>query len=139
MGDRANIGFIGAAGGDCVWLYTHWDGSNLPDLARTAILAAQPRWGDAPYATRMALTAMISNITSDTGWGVDTQPGENEHDALVIDWNTRTVGALDADDADNWYKHDEAQRRFLLANTRQVSFNHLEANPRALHETAAWQ
>ena len=90
MGARGNLGFR-SAGESTIYLYTHWRGHELEELAAEAVRAAQPRWGDPSYATRMALTALIGGVTDDLGYGVSTEPEDNEFPLIVIDWNARTV------------------------------------------------
>ena len=102
MSDPGNLGFLTLGSTSSIWLYTHWEGANLPTLARLAITAAQPRWGDPAYATRIALAAVAADYTAPDGWGVDTEPGENEHRALLIDWEDRTITLLPDDLTDSW-------------------------------------
>jgi len=116
MGDRGNLGFKQYGDGECVWLYTHWTGAHLPGLARTAVEAGRPRWGDATYATRLALTAIIGREEGATGWGVSTRPDDNEHDLLVIDWDKSTVTVHGRGLAAEWWTMDPQQRAEALAS-----------------------
>lgn len=123
MGDRGNIGFVGTAEArDCVFLYTHWAGSMIPELVRDAIETAKPRWGDPSYATRMALTKIIGGAEGPLGWGVDTQMGDNEHDVPIIDWNRRTVHVVPALLMEQYW-HLPESRDGLLANAPRFTFD----------------
>lgn len=84
MGDRANI-VIDAGDGDCVFLYAHWSGSNLPfDLQ--AALQKRWRWDDASYLARIIFCQMVKGHEDDeTGFGISAQLGDNEHPLLVVD------------------------------------------------------
>jgi hypothetical protein len=95
VGDRANIvNITGPEPTDTVVLYVHWAGSLLPDIATKGIDVAGPRWGDASYALRMALTQWIGKMTGSTGAGVSSDLGDNEHDLIVIDWSESRVAVV---------------------------------------------
>lgn len=124
MGDRANLGFSTTTGSDeCVWLYTHWHGTSLPAMAVRAVAAARPRWGDEPYATRIALTVLIGAITDPTGWGVSTGPGDNEHDGIVIDWDERVYRVLPAGTVAEWYQMGPVSRAAAIAAAPVLPFD----------------
>jgi hypothetical protein len=54
VGDRGHIALNGyETEPSPVWLYSHWGGSALPELARKGLLAAVPRLGDPHYAALM--------------------------------------------------------------------------------------
>lgn len=135
MGDRANIGFrSGEHTGQCVWLYTHWAGHVLPDVVIPAVKYAEPRWGDHSYATRMALTSVIGGVERDTGWGVSTAPGENEYNALVIDWDQRIVSILPASVADDWHTFTDDEMVEALDSATSVAFDVLDVKPTILED-----
>jgi hypothetical protein len=92
MGDRGNIVFRAP---ESIYLYTHWEGSRLPELCIEAVLAAKPRWGDQAYATRIALTTLIGKVEGEHGWGVSTEVQDNEHYILEVDWINRRVNVTD--------------------------------------------
>lgn len=123
MGDRANIGFsAGTSTDECVWLYTHWTGSTLPDLAVRAVAAAQPRWGDANYATRIALTTLIGRLAEPTGWGVSTGPDDNQHDGIIIDWHDKVYRILPAATVDDWYTTGPGSRVLAITAAPTLPF-----------------
>lgn len=129
IGARGCIGFIGNDKGNpgcnVTFVYTHWRGPDLPELVQRAVAVAQPRWGDPSYATRMALTHLIGGIADDTGWGVDTMPGENEYNAIVIDWDAREAIVIGADMADLWWSDSVEERAKTIATGSRVPFAEL--------------
>lgn len=89
MGDRANIvvretwpNDLGDS--EAVFLYTHWSGTELPEVLRRA-LAKRWRWNDPPYLARVVFEEMIAVYpATETGFGVSTRLGDNEYDLLVL-------------------------------------------------------
>lgn len=69
MGDRAQVKVTD--GSEAVYLYTHWNGSQLLDVLRTALARGEGRWDDAPYLTRIIFNEMTKDdITGTTGYGI---------------------------------------------------------------------
>ena len=99
MGDRANFGFVQPSG-DVIVLYGHWAGHNMLANLAEAVAKAQPRWGDASYATRIAISQMINDSWSyETGWGLHVNEiGDNEHKIAIVDWQQKTF-SLHAEDS----------------------------------------
>lgn len=97
MGDRANFGFRDGQDDPVIYLYGHWAGHRMMERLAEAIAAAQPRWSDAPYATRICISQIIGDDWSgETGWGI--YPScvhhglcDNEHSIPVVDWKSQTV------------------------------------------------
>jgi hypothetical protein len=98
MGDRANFGFK-QNDGNTLYLYGHWAGHNMLAKLANAVQAAEPRWQDPSYATRIA----ISNLVGDewpqtTGWGLSiNRILDNEHKIPVINWDTQTFTLFEED------------------------------------------
>ena len=91
MGDRANFGFR-QKNGDVIFLYGHWAGENMMARLADAIIAANPRWFDESYATRIAISTMIGEDWSqEYSWGISTYVGDNEHSIPIVDWDSQTV------------------------------------------------
>ena len=91
MGDRANFGFR-QSNGDVIYLYGHWAGFEMMSRLADAIIAANPRWHDESYATRIAISTMIGDEWSqEYGWGISTRIGDNEHSIPIVDWEFETV------------------------------------------------
>lgn len=102
MGDRANVIFntkkletngLDEALVNSVVLYTHWKGYELGKEVRRALQAANPRFGDASYATRIMVSRIIGEeYRRETGFGLlSGELGDNNYPLVVIDWNGRMV------------------------------------------------
>ena len=91
MGDRAQV-VIKNEDEPPVYLYTHWNGTELPDTVRKA-LARKQRWTDIEYLARIIFCEMIKgNEAGETGFGIGTgEHGDNEHDLIVVDTGKQTV------------------------------------------------
>lgn len=93
MGDR-RIAEIKTTEGR-LYVYTHWHGSRLPELAQTAIKAAASREGDDSYWTRI----VVDQLTKDgrdreTGFGLMLRPNaedeyNNDKPSVIIDGTVR--------------------------------------------------
>jgi hypothetical protein len=91
MGDRANVYVKDFEEGKGTYLYTHWDGSELPDVVQRA-LTKRARWDDNPYLTRIIFAEMIrDDVFGDTGYGISATVGDGDDRVLVVDPNTQTV------------------------------------------------
>ena len=64
MGDRANFGFK-QSDGNTIFLYGHWAGHEMLANLASAVSAAEPRWQDESYATRIAISNLIESYVSD--------------------------------------------------------------------------
>jgi hypothetical protein len=112
MGDRANI----IVTEDCktgVVLYTHWRGSELPEILKTA-LDKKWRWTDTSYLTRIIFCEMVKgDEASETGFGISTQLGDNGHPYLVVDTERQVVVEVDADYGESGLKQVLKQAKIL--------------------------
>ena len=95
MGDRI-VFSIRHDEGLSVNLYSHWGGHNrFHDLAR-ALKAAEPRWTDASYCTRIIVSQLIGDQWNDElGFGLwasnDSGMYGGDHPDIVIDLLNKTV------------------------------------------------
>jgi hypothetical protein len=98
MGDRANFGFRDHKG-DTVYLYGHWAGHNMLTNLASAVLAAESRWQDESYATRICISQLINEDWGQTtGWGITiNELADNEHKVPVIDWSNRSFTLYEED------------------------------------------
>jgi hypothetical protein len=98
MGDRANFGFKDSKG-DTLYLYGHWAGHRMLQNLADAVSAAEPRWGDESYATRICISQLVNEEwSSETGWGLYiNQIGDNEHKVPVINWADKTFTLFEED------------------------------------------
>lgn len=80
MGDRANV-YIHEENRAGVYLYTHWNGTELPRLVQDALNTdrAISRKDDIAYLTRILIEEIIGDDRgSETGWGVSADVGDGE-------------------------------------------------------------
>lgn len=96
MGDRFVVGFRATKESEPIWLYSHWGGAERTfDIAK-ALEASRPRWTDAAYATRIAVSQIVgNNWDEETGFGLSAG-GRNfcmpdYSDVHLITWETRMV------------------------------------------------
>lgn len=69
MGDRGNI-IIRDEGAPDLYLYTHWNGSDLPKTLKRA-LSRKERWEDSAYLARIIFCEMVKGSEADaTGFGI---------------------------------------------------------------------
>lgn len=77
-------------------LYSHWGGyGRFEDLAR-ALKAAEPRWSDSSYATRIIVSQLIGDEwNSELGFGLWASNGQGDyggdHPDIIIDLVNKTV------------------------------------------------
>jgi len=94
MGDRAHV-YVHEGNRPGVWIYTHWDGTRLPELVAKAIdtPVARGRLTDTGYLTRILINALTADAEPGLGWGVDTEPGDtgDGYRVVVIDTAAGTV------------------------------------------------
>lgn len=94
MGDRGNL-VVRQSGQqiDDIWMYTHWRGSELTEVAKSAIKEGNGRLNDAMYFTRIAFCRLIGegDFMGETGYGISTAIGDNSHPIVVIDLPNKQV------------------------------------------------
>jgi hypothetical protein len=89
MGDRGNIVVRGH--GSEVFLYTHWHGYDVPELARRA-LAKRWRWNDPQYLTRIVFDTMTEGQSGEeTGFGITSVLCDNGHPLFIVDCDKQQV------------------------------------------------
>jgi hypothetical protein len=83
MGDRANVVLKQKPAE--IFLYTHWGGSELPEVVRGA-LAKRWRWNDDSYLARIIFCELVKGSEAEeTGFGIATAPPDNSYPYLVVD------------------------------------------------------
>jgi hypothetical protein len=89
MGDRGNVFFVDNASGkqlDGIYMYTHWSGGFLPAIVRAALKRGEGRWGDSQYLARIIFCGLVHEaVMEETGFGLSTQIGDNEHAIIRVD------------------------------------------------------
>lgn len=110
MGDRA-MAEIKTEDGS-LYVYTHWGGHNLPELAKGAIRFAKGRWLDTPYATRILVDQLTKEgRDEETGFGLLLAPDaedayNSDNPSVVIDLITQTL-AIFRNGGTKSFKFDE--------------------------------
>ena len=106
MGDRAMVEIKTEDGS--LYVYSHWGGFEMPQLAIEAVLDAKPRWDDDSYATRIIVDQLTkTSRDQETGAGLMLKPhheDEYNHDSpsVIIDLVKRelTIIGHNNEDAD---------------------------------------
>lgn len=104
MGDRRNIIITEQMGMPGVAIYTHWSGSDAPELLADALNSPQARgrYGDEGYLTRIIFDQMSADDhLHETGWGIypsidgKSSPCEDSQGYdLIVETSSQTVGML---------------------------------------------
>lgn len=83
MGDRRNVEVID--NGKSVFLYTHWQGTDLPKIVQNALRRGKDRLDDGPYLTRIIFSEMIrDDILGTTGYGISANQQDANHNNIVV-------------------------------------------------------
>jgi hypothetical protein len=92
MGDRVNFGFKQQSE-DIIFLYQHWGGWQHQRRLAEALVAAEPRYQDPSYATRITISNLIGDDwKSTTGHGITfNELCDNEYPVHVIDFYKQQV------------------------------------------------
>ncbi len=92
MGDRANVFVTGWGGETGVYLYTHWDGTDLPETLRSALQRGQGRWDDVQYLARIIFCEMVAGLERElTGYGISSRVGDGESRILEVNVDSQVV------------------------------------------------
>jgi len=89
MGDRANVQVIDNDSN--VFLYTHWNGTELPEIVKSAMVKGKERWEDGPYLTRVIFQEMIHGDNGITGYGISSVIGDGEDRVIVLSIGKQTA------------------------------------------------
>ena len=96
MGDRGNIVFQEYDNGT-IYMYTHWGGSELPQVVARALDRGRDRWNDEPYLARILFSELVKDdIEGDTGYGLSTTLGDGSKNVYIFP-STQTVRFKDED------------------------------------------
>src|SRR5436190_12468621 len=97
MGDRAQVA-INNGKHISIYLYTHWNGSELANTVKRA-LARRQRWTDSEYLTRIIFCEMVKGQEdAETGFGIGiSEHGDNEHPLIVLNCAKQKVWVGDND------------------------------------------
>jgi hypothetical protein len=87
MGDRANV-YIHEGNRPGVYIYTHWNGSDLPAMVMTGLSVGRAlnRKYDTPYLTRILIEELMkAEYGSETGWGVSAEVQDGSDRIVDVD------------------------------------------------------
>jgi len=92
MGDRGNIKVVSKDNPNGIYFYTHWRGSELPEILRHALIRGHERWTDEAYLNRIIFCAIVQGYEMETtGFGISTYICDNEHPIITVDHDAQTV------------------------------------------------
>lgn len=94
MGDRANV-YVHEDTEPGVYLYTHWDGSDLPAIVARALGCGRRRWNDTPYLTRIIFSEMLKGdsdgLNGSTGYGISAEVQDGDDRIVDVDVTSQKV------------------------------------------------
>lgn len=109
MGNRSNVAIISEWDGATV-LYSHWGGTDLFKRVQEILFddKARGRWTDAPYLRRIVFQYIVDlDGQSETGFGLSSKIGDNEHPILVLDTDSLRVAFRSDSNYDKPIPRDE--------------------------------
>ena len=126
MGDRANI-IIKCQDNAPIYFYTHWRGRDLPEILQAGLKRGRERWDDRQYLPRILFCKMVQGDEGgNTGFGISTFLGDNEHDFLVVDVVENTVSLVidrPTSEKDNTWM-TEAEARWSFEDYCELDLSH---------------
>ena len=99
MGDRRMAEIVTDDGS--LYVYSHWGGCELPAEAEKAVVAAQGRWNDRSYATRILVDQLTKPGRDEKlGYGLLLRPEaedsyNNDKPSVIIDLLTQTLTVIE--------------------------------------------
>lgn len=116
MGDRGNVRFIydfpkaGVTEGETklrselpddpeqradIFFYSHWGGSELPQIVADALKRGESRWDDEAYLARIIFSELVKDeVLEPTGYGIAPFQPDNEHPVVEVDARLKTVNGV---------------------------------------------
>lgn len=95
MGDRRNIELRYSDDDPTkrVFLYTHWEGSQLPYTLASALDSneGRNRWSDPDYLARIIFSRMTEGSNAETGFGIAPYQMDQNYPNIVVDLIKQTV------------------------------------------------
>lgn len=91
MGERAQVKMVSKDEECPIYLYSHYDGSNLINVVKSAILK-QWRWDDFSYLTRIIFCEMVKDdINGEVGYGIDTSEHGDIEYLVTVDVDKQII------------------------------------------------
>lgn len=126
MGSRGNIfvidGVDEAGNYQGVYLYSHWQGSELPEILASALDSRQgrSRWNDAQYLARIIFCRMLAEDTDgETGFGISSRLRDNSCPVVVVDCDSQRI----------WYAEEGTERQQRREGAGWTFHEHIEQRP----------
>lgn len=104
MGDRRNVELVYNSLGNNpqprIYLYTHWDGYDLPTIVADALNSPEGRgrWNDESYLARIIFSHMTKDADPETGYGIAPYVMDENHPHIVVDLAANTVDGMPFED-----------------------------------------
>ncbi len=109
MGDRCNVAVQDK--GERVYLYSHWNGYEAPEIVRKALERGAERWNDPSYLTRIIVCEFVKESVNDlTGYGISTRPQDNGYPFIIVDCDQKQV-RIEADTREGFGYSPEGEAR----------------------------
>jgi hypothetical protein len=101
MGNRANI--VIEQDSDMfphpIYFYTHYDGSEIEQILKSALIRGRDRWDDPQYLSRVIFCEMIKDdLNGVTGYGITTAIGDGGYKLLCVKMDEQKVRIRDSSD-----------------------------------------
>lgn len=93
MGDRGNI-VVSSQSDGTMHFYTHWSGSELPQIVANGLKRGLDRWDDEQYLNRILFCELVKDdLLSDTGFGLSIQKDDGGTE-VYVDHDKKTVAYM---------------------------------------------
>jgi len=106
MGDRGVIECVETQG-EKIYLYTHWQATELPLLVAQGLAKGRSRWGDESYLNRILFDSLTGNSGGETGFGISTWCAGDVWRKVVIDHAEQTAQIFDVGETLGWTAESE--------------------------------
>ena len=95
MGDRGQV-MVKMEGKDkAVYLYTHWNATDLIEIVKKAV-AKKWRWNDPEYLARIIFDEMVGDYQGEeTGFGIGTSKHGDIWRLIIVDTEKEHIGIED--------------------------------------------
>jgi hypothetical protein len=109
MGDRGNIVLLqhskyGQEADGALWMYTHWDGSQLEKILARILDSSQARdrWNDEPYLGRIIFEQLTEKSRgASTGYGITNYPTDGIETSWLVNSENLDVGKFSGINSDD--------------------------------------
>jgi hypothetical protein len=106
MGDRGVIECVEAQGGK-VYLYTHWQATELPFLVAQGLSKGRFRWDDESYLNRILFDNLTGYTGGETGFGIATWCPGDAWRKVVVNHAEQTAQIFEGEESTGWTAQSE--------------------------------